>query len=141
MTPYLGQKFSLSFNQSAMDYCWREPGMDRFLDNTAMMSRLSTLDLTTTRNQKPPVKNKTTWIWDNGEAAVPQQEVEHNQEVILQEAEPIIQVEGEGAAIPDRHEEATIMENPLPQKGDSGISLRPHRNIKPPARYADYQTE
>ena len=81
------------------------------------------------------------WIWDNGEAAVPQQDIEHNQEVILQEAEPIVQVEGEGAAIPDRHEEATIMENPLPQEGGSGISLRPRRNIKPPARYADYQTE
>ena len=59
------------------------------------------------------------WIWDNGEAAVPQQEVEHNQEVILQEAEPIVQVEGEGATIPDRHEETTIMENPLPQESGS----------------------
>ena len=81
------------------------------------------------------------WIWDNGEATVPQQEVEHNKEVILQEAEPIVQVEGEGEAIPDRHEEATIMEKPLPQEGGSGISLRPRCNIKPPARYADYQTE
>ena len=76
-----------------------------------------------------------------GKLLSPQQEVEHNQEVILQEAEPIVQVEGEGAAIPDRHEEATIIENPLPQKGGSGTSLRPRRNIKPPARYADHQTE
>ena len=48
------------------------------------------------KESEPPIKNKTMWIWDNGEAAVPQQEVEHNQEVILQEAEPIVQVEGEG---------------------------------------------